>query len=67
MEDFFKLLWPSEKTPTLLTSDSKKLTIHSTVSLLWIVTVFLNQTLDNYLVSTKLQAFLKIVMPSRNM
>ena len=28
---------------------------------------FLNQTLDTYLVSTKLQAFLKIVMPSRNM
>ena len=29
-----------------LRPDSKKLTIHSTVSLLWIVTIFLKQTLD---------------------
>jgi hypothetical protein len=39
MDDFFKLLWPSEKISTLL---------------------------DTYIVSTKLQPFLKIVMLSRS-
>ena len=34
-----------------ITSDSKKtVTIHSTVSLLWIVTVFLNQTLSSFFI-----------------